>query len=48
LLEEWITSNDLEGPYSAVGPDDGAQFHAAFPVRLPCQRRIDRLDAVDQ
>src|SRR5260370_5652912 len=48
LLEEWITSNDLQGPDSAVGPNDGAQFHAAFPVRLLCQRRIARLDTVDQ
>jgi len=32
------------GPNRTIGPDDGAQFHAPFAMRLLCKRRIDRLN----
>ena len=46
--EEWIAADHLQGLDRSVSGDDSAQFHLAFAMNLPRQRRILRLDALDQ
>ena len=46
--QERVSGNYFQGLNRAVGGDDGVKFDATLTVELNGQRRIDRLDTMDE